>query len=140
MGGSEGDKLNAPELQMHDPLHAILWYIIVIEERVSYARDAEEQNAGRREEKGAEVGSLGGLGDSGVEGEEGCFLDHFKSLLFLYMSGRREYLRWLWRGAREALLALNRPSTVTYDGDRFHWCRRGAFGARVFFSIAASVR
>ncbi len=60
---------------MHDPLHDTLRYIVVVEQRVSYARDAEEQDAGCGEEEGAEVGSLGGFGDGGVDGEEGCFLD-----------------------------------------------------------------
>ena len=60
---------------MHDPLDAILRDIVVVKQRVSYARDAEEQNAGCGEEEGAEVGSLGGFGDGGVDGEEGCFLD-----------------------------------------------------------------
>ena len=60
---------------MHHPLHAVLRHIVVVKERVCYARDAEEEDAGGGEEKGAEVGSLGGLGDGGVEGEEGCFLD-----------------------------------------------------------------
>ena len=60
---------------MHHPLHAVLRHIVVVEERVGYARDADEEDAGGGEEEGAEVGSLGGLGDGGVEGEEGCFLD-----------------------------------------------------------------
>ena len=60
---------------MHDPLDAVLRYIVVVEQGVSDARDAAEQNAGCGEEEGAEVGSLGGLGDGGVDGEEGCFLD-----------------------------------------------------------------
>lgn len=64
--------MTIPELQMHHPLHAILRHIVVVEQRVSYARDAEEQDARRGEEEGAEVGSLGGLGDGGVDGEEGC--------------------------------------------------------------------
>lgn len=62
-----------PKLQMHHPLDAILRYIVVVEERVRYARDAEEQDAGCGEEEGAEVGSLGGLGDGGVDGDEGRF-------------------------------------------------------------------
>lgn len=66
---------------MHNPLHAILRHIVVVEERVSYARDAEEQDAGCGEEEGAEVGSLGGLGDGGVDGEEGCFLDRLVVIL-----------------------------------------------------------
>lgn len=60
---------------MHNPLHAILRYIIVVEQRVSYARDAEEQDAGRGEEEATDVGSLGGLREDGVDGKEGCFLD-----------------------------------------------------------------
>lgn len=72
---------NAPELQMHHPLHAILRHIVVVEQRVSYARDAEEQDARRGEEEGAEVGSLGGLGDGGVDGEEGCILDRLVIVL-----------------------------------------------------------
>lgn len=59
---------------MQDPLHAVLRHIVVVEERVGYARDAEEEDAGRGEEEGAEVGSLGGFGDGGVEGEEGRLL------------------------------------------------------------------
>ena len=60
---------------MHNPLHAILGNIVVVKERVSYTRDAEEEDAGCGEEEGTEVGSLGGLGDGGVDWEEGCFLD-----------------------------------------------------------------
>lgn len=74
--------LSAPELQMQNPLHAILRHIVVVEERVGYARDAEEEDAGCGEEEGAEVGSLGGLGGGGVDGEEGCFLDGLSCLLF----------------------------------------------------------
>lgn len=73
--GSVDETENAPKLQMHHPLDAILRYIVVVEERVRYARDAEEQDAGCGEEEGAEVGSLGGLGDGGVDGDEGRFLD-----------------------------------------------------------------
>lgn len=60
---------------MQNPLYAILRHVVVIEEGVGYARDAEEQDAGCGEEEGAEVGSLGGLGGGGVDGDEGCFLD-----------------------------------------------------------------
>ena len=59
---------------MYNPLNPILRHIVVVEQRVGYARDAEEQDAGRGEEESAEVGSLGGLGDGGVDGQEGCFL------------------------------------------------------------------
>lgn len=59
---------------MQDSLHAVLRDIVVVEERVGYARDTEEEDASRGEEEGAEVGSLGRLGDGGVEGEEGCLL------------------------------------------------------------------
>ena len=72
-------KIGAPKLQMHDPLHAVLRHIVVVEERVGYARDTEEKDAGGGEEERAEVGSLGGLGDGGVEGQKGCFLDRLIS-------------------------------------------------------------
>ena len=54
---------------MYDPLHAVLRHIIVVEERVGYAGDAEEEDAGCGEEEGAEIGSLGRLGDGGLDGE-----------------------------------------------------------------------
>lgn len=66
--------IHIPKLQVQDPLHAVLRDIVVVEERVGYARDAEEEDAGRGEEESAEVGSLGGLGDGGVEGQEGRLL------------------------------------------------------------------
>ena len=67
---------NAPKLQMHDPLHAVLRHIVVVKQRVGYARDTEEQDARCGEEEGAEIGSLCGFGDGGVDWEESCFLDH----------------------------------------------------------------
>ena len=73
---------------MHHPLHAVLRHIVVVEERVSDARDAEEEDAGGGEEEGAEVGSLGGLGDGGVEGQEGCFLDRLITIFLVV--GRQE--------------------------------------------------
>ena len=123
--------MNPPKLQMHNPFHAILRYIIVVKQRVSYARDAEEQNAGCGEEEGTEVGSLGGLGDGGVDGEEGCFLDRFNYWLW---TERAQALPQLWRPGRRTLLAWNRPSTTRHGGGcLFGWCCRAAFGARVFF-------
>lgn len=65
---------------MHNPLDAILRHVVVVEERVGDARDAEEEDARRGEEEGAEVGSQGGLGDGGVEGEEGRSLGDFFSV------------------------------------------------------------
>lgn len=59
---------------MHNALNAVLRHIIVVKQRVGYARNTEEQDARCGEEEGTEVGSLGGFGDGGVEGEEGCFL------------------------------------------------------------------
>ena len=76
MHGGRRREMNAPKLQMHNPLYTILRYIIVVEQRVCYARDTEEDNAGCGEEEGTDIGSLRGLGDGGVNGEEGCFLDH----------------------------------------------------------------
>ena len=73
---------------MHDTLHAVLRHIVEVKERIGYARDAEEEDARGGEEEGAEVGSLGGLGDRGVEGQEGCFLDRLISI-FLEV-GRKE--------------------------------------------------
>ena len=72
---------------MHHPLHAVLRHIIVVEERVGYARDAEEEDTRGGEEEGAEVSSLGGLGDGGVEGQEGCFLDRLITI-FLGVGGQ----------------------------------------------------
>ena len=72
---------------MHHPLHAVLRYIVVVEERVGYARDADEEDAGGGEEKGAEVCSLRGLGDGGVEGQESCFLDRLITI-FLEVGGQ----------------------------------------------------
>ena len=76
---------------MHNPLHAILWHIVVVEERVRYARDAEEQEAACGEEEGAEVGSLGRLGYGGVKGEEGCILDRLVVCL-VFLSREEERL------------------------------------------------
>ena len=73
---------------MHQPLHAVLRHIVVVKERVGYARDADEEDAGGGEEEGAEVRSLGGFGDSGVEGQEGCFLDRL--ITIFHEMGRQE--------------------------------------------------
>lgn len=129
-------KQNAPELQMHDPLHAILRYIVVVEERVRHARDTEEQDAGCGEEEGAEVGSLGGLGDGGMDGDQGCFLVRLVVDLFGYGWG---VLRKFWRSDQDAFLTSNCPSTVRHGYHLFGWCWRDAFGARVFFLNLASV-
>lgn len=81
--------MSAPELQIHDPLHAVLRHVVVVEEGVGYARDAEEEDAGRGEEEGAEVGSQGGLGDGGVDGDEGFVLNPYLANCFLF-NGRGE--------------------------------------------------
>ena len=75
---------------MQDPLDAVLRDVVVVEERVGYARDAEEQDAGRGEEEGAEVGPLGGLGEGGAEGQEGRFLWMWFPLSILFFSWGRE--------------------------------------------------
>lgn len=83
----EEEYMHIPKLQVQDPLHAVLRDIVVVEERIGDARDAEEEDTGRGEEEGAEVGSLGGLGDGGVEGEERRLLDSGWFSLGLFFGG-----------------------------------------------------
>lgn len=85
----EEEYMHIPKLQVQDPLHAVLRDIVVVEERIGDARDAEEEDTGRGEEEGAEVGSLGGLGYGGVEGEERRLLDSGWFSLGLFLGGFR---------------------------------------------------
>lgn len=50
-----------PELEVDDALDADLWDIIVVEEGVCYAGDAEEEDTGGCKEESAYIGSLGRL-------------------------------------------------------------------------------
>ena len=65
---------DGPELEMYDSINSHLGDVAEVEDPVGGAGDAEEEEACDGEEGGSKVGFLSGLGDGGLEGDEGCIL------------------------------------------------------------------